>query len=190
MNDIFAIQQGNESVFEQVYALHHEKLYFYILNKTGSKYIAEEVVQLTFIKLWNYRQSLSTTITIDAQLFRIAKTTLIDLLRKSATQRRIIESIKDDVPFANNDTISGIVKKETAERIAALIESLPPVCKKVFKLSREMGLSHKEIAQQLSLTTKNVENHIAKAIRQLKKGLHILSLLLVLTARFIIFWGS
>lgn len=177
MNEIIAIQQGEESIFEQVYEKHHEKLYFYILKKTSSSYLAEEVVQLTFIKLWNYRQSLSVEVPIEAQIFRIAKTSLIDLLRKNATQRRTIENFKDLVPVQDENVISSFIKKEMGERIAFLIERLPPVRKKVFKLSREEGLSHKEIAQQLSLTPKNVENHISKAIRQLKKGLSIIPVL-------------
>lgn len=190
MKEIFAIQQGDEIVFEQVYAAHHEKLYFYIFSKTSSNYIAEEVVQLTFIKLWKYRQSLSTTLTIEAQLFRISKTTLIDLLRKNANQRRLIENIKDEIPLTDDNAMMHLQQKQTAERIAVLIENLPPVCKKVFKLSREVGLTHREIAEQLSLTPKNVENHIAKAIRQLKKGLYTISILWLVTTTIIIFFNK
>ncbi len=171
MNEIAAIQRGDETIFEQVYQTHHEKLYFYILKKTSSNYLAEEVVQLAFIKLWNYRQSLSADISLEAQIFRIAKTSLIDLLRKNANQRRVIENYKDIVPVEDENVMSALMKKEMGERITALIKNMPPVRQKVFKLSREGGLSHKEIAEQLSLTTKNVENHISKAIRQIKKAL-------------------
>lgn len=171
MNEIAAIQQGDEIIFEQVYKAHHEKLYFYILKKTASNYIAEEVVQLTFIKLWNYRQSLSTDLSLEVQIFRIARTSLIDLLRKHAIQRGIIENYKDIVPIEDENVMSALMKKEMGERIATLIEEMPTVRKKVFKLSREGGLSHKEIANQLSLTPKNVENHISKAIRQIKKAI-------------------
>lgn len=187
LNEIAAIQRGDETVFEQVYERHHEKLYFYIFKKTSSNYIAEEVVQLAFIKLWNYRQSLSTDIPIEAQIFRIAKTSLIDLLRKNANQRRIIENYKDIVPVEDENVMSALMKKEMGERISTLIEEMPPVRKKVFKLSREGGLSHKEIAEQLSLTPKNVENHISKAIRQIKKALLFFCLFSVLSLLIIIF---
>jgi RNA polymerase sigma-70 factor (family 1) len=181
LNEIAAIQHGDETIFEQVYEKHHEKLYFYIFKKTSSNYIAEEVVQLAFIKLWNYKQSLSTDIPLEAQIFRIAKTSLIDLLRKNANQRRLIENYKDIVPVEDENVFSTLMKKEMGERISVIIEEMPPVRKKVFKLSREGGLSHKEIADQLSLTPKNVENHITKAIRQIKKSLLFLHLFFILS---------
>lgn len=187
MNEIAAIQKGDETVFELVYERHHEKLYFYILKKTSSAYIAEEVVQLAFIKLWTYRQSLSFEIPLEAQIFRIAKTSLIDLLRKNANQRSVIENYKDIVPVEGENVMSSLMKKEMSERISSLIEEMPTVRKKVFKLSREGGLSNKEIAEQLSLTPKNVENHISKAIKQIKKALLIFCQLLLLFLVIIIF---
>ena len=174
LTQIAAIKIGDESVFEQVYALHHEKLYFYILKKTSSSYIAEEVVQMTFIKLWNYRQRLSEEFSLEVQLFRIAKTTLIDLLRKNANQREVLDRYADVIPQESENVMSNLMKKEAGERISAIIERLPPVRKKVFQLSRESGLTHKEIAAELSLTTKNVENHIAKAIKQIRKAFNVL----------------
>lgn len=171
LKEISAIQQGDKAVFEQVYEMHHEKLYCYILKKTSSNYIAEEVVQLAFIKLWNYKHSLSIDIPIEAQIFRIAKTSLIDLLRKNANQRKLADNYKDLVPFEDENVMSALMKKEMGERISMVIEEMPLIRKKVFKLSREAGLSNKEIAEQLLLTPKNVENHISKAIRQIKKAL-------------------
>jgi RNA polymerase sigma-70 factor (ECF subfamily) len=187
LNEIAAIQKGDETVFELVYERHHEKLYFYILKKTSSAYIAEEVVQLAFIKLWTYRRSLSFEVPLEAQIFRIARTSLIDLLRKNANQRSLLENYKDIVPVEGENVMSSLMKKEMSERISSLIEEMPAVRKKVFKLSREGGLSNKEIAEQLSLTPKNVENHISKAIKQIKKALLIFCQLLLLFLQIIIF---
>jgi RNA polymerase sigma-70 factor (ECF subfamily) len=176
VSDIFAIQQGDKTIFELVYMRFHEKLYFYVFKKTGSSYIAEEVVQLTFIKLWNNRQILSLQIPLDIQLFQIAKTLLIDLLRKNANQRKLVDRYKDIIIDGIDDALNPLLQKELAEKLAKLIDAMPPVRKKVFRLSREAGLTHKEIAEQLSLTPKNIENHISKAIRQLKKGLLFISI--------------
>jgi len=82
LNTVYQIRSGNELVFQQVFNEYHGKLYFYILKKTNSEYMAEEVVQLSFIKLWNTRENLNEEFSISTQLFRIAKTTLIDLVRK------------------------------------------------------------------------------------------------------------
>lgn len=171
LNLIAAIKNGDTLVFEQLYNLQHEKLYFFVLKKTNSTYLAEEVVQLAFIKFWNNRHSLKEDLPAEAQLFQVAKTSLIDLLRKRANQRQLLQHYADVIPIENENVMASLLKKEAGERISHMIEKLPPVRKKIFKLSRENGLTHKEIAEQLSLTTKNVENHIAKAIKQLRRAL-------------------
>ncbi len=58
--------------------------------------------------------------------------------------------------------------KETEIKLEVAINDLPPRCKEVFLLSRKEGLSYKEIAQALDLTTKTVENQIGIALKQLK----------------------
>src|SRR5215475_2008540 len=76
------LKDGDESCFRRVFEQYHQKLYFFILHKTRSEYIAEEVVQMAFTKLWQCRQTLKEEYTISTQLFRIATTILIDFLRK------------------------------------------------------------------------------------------------------------
>jgi RNA polymerase sigma-70 factor (ECF subfamily) len=75
-----------------------------------------------------------------------------------------------------------IVHKDELSHVEALIEELSPVRKKVFKLSRFEELSHKEIAEQLSISPKTVENHIGRALLQLKEKMVVL--LLIFTKLF------
>jgi DNA-directed RNA polymerase specialized sigma24 family protein len=81
---IAALKEGDEFVFGEIFNEFHQKVYFYILGKTKSAYLAEEVTQLTFIKLWNNSFKLDESPPLSSQVFRIAKTTCIDLLRKEA----------------------------------------------------------------------------------------------------------
>src|SRR5690606_30622305 len=61
--------------------------------------------------------------------------------------------------------------KELISQITSIVETLPDKCKEVYKLSREEQLSHKEIADRLSISTKTVENHLTKALRVLRTSL-------------------
>jgi len=76
------LKDGDENYFKQVFDQYHQKLYFFILTKTKSEYIAEEVVQMAFTKLWQCRQTLKEEYTVSTQLFRIATTILIDFFAK------------------------------------------------------------------------------------------------------------
>ena len=82
MPSIKELKDGDEFYFKKVFDQYHQKLYFFILYKAKSEYIAEEVVQMAFTKLWQCRQTLREEYTISTQLFRIATTILIDFLRK------------------------------------------------------------------------------------------------------------
>ena len=92
INTIAAIKEGDAFIFSELFNDYHQKVYFYILSKSHSQYIAEETTQLTFIKLWKYRASLDESLPISQQVFRIAKTTFIDLLRKEAVQAKLLQS--------------------------------------------------------------------------------------------------
>lgn len=167
-NTIAALKENNEIVFNEVFNDYHHKVYFYILAKTKSNYLAQEVTQLTFIKLWNYRDSLEKTLPVSTQIFRIAKTTCIDLLRKEANQAKLSIAGKTDAHLVN--IVSDIAEgKEMERRLSDAVNKLPPVRRKVFQMSRFESKSYKEISQLLSLSEKTVENHIALAIKQLRR---------------------
>ncbi|HVW59821.1 MAG TPA: RNA polymerase sigma factor, partial [Puia sp.] len=77
MNQVKEIKDGNRLVYSEVFETYNQKLYQYIYRYTQSPWLAEETVQLTFIRLWEKRETLSETHDISAQLFRIAKSTVI-----------------------------------------------------------------------------------------------------------------
>jgi RNA polymerase sigma-70 factor (family 1) len=173
------IQSGNIKSFEQVYQQYHARLYYFVLKHTRSAWLSEEAVQLTFIKMWENRRNLSTKYDLSVQLFRIARSITIDLLRKERTAGHHIEvnEVNADETMALS-VETDIIHKDELTHVEALIEELSPVRKKVFRLSRFEELSHKEIAEQLSISPKTVENHIGRAIMHLKNKMVILLILL------------
>ena len=58
---------------------------------------------------------------------------------------------------------------ELQKRISEAVNDMPPVRKQVFEMSREHGMSYREIAETLSVSSRTVETHIYKALKQIKK---------------------
>jgi RNA polymerase sigma-70 factor (ECF subfamily) len=166
MDYVQNIKEGKSSSFRQAYYEYHSRLYRYVYKYTRSHYLAEETVQLTFIKLWEKRESLSNEHPLSAQIFRIAKSVVIDLLRKESL--RSTAAIPDTEPSFLYEYNHTTEQRNEIAHVLSAIETLPQVCRKVFKLSRFEGLSHKDIASELSVSPKTVEAHIAKAIRHLR----------------------
>lgn len=125
--------------------------------------MAREVAQLTFIKLWEFRHTLSCDHSFDTQLFRMASGALIDHLRREQTLK------KAHVRAA--EVVEGTVEHgfEQDDYLRTLTRHLPPVRKKVFILSRIHGHSYKEIAEKLSISSKTVEDHMVKALRHIRQ---------------------
>ncbi|GAB3425888.1 sigma-70 family RNA polymerase sigma factor [Niabella aquatica] len=161
------IKDGDEAAFGEVYYEYFPKLLNYLYSKTQSRFLAEEVTQITFIKFWENRLRINEELPVEVQLFRIAKTSLIDEIRK---QNNLIAAVK----HLSKRSVSGELWDQLQLReINAIfqkgIEEMPPVRKKIFTLSRMEGYANKQIAEELSISMKTVEKHITLAIKQLRK---------------------
>lgn len=158
------IGRGNHKSFEIVFKLWHRKVYGYFLKKTACDEISQELTQLTFIKLWRFKHTLVEDYPLDVQLFKIAKTTLLDYLKKLANDKHNLKlyssSLEDSFSEQN-------LQFDTKTQLEVVLNCLPPMRKKIFLLSRIQGYSYKEIASQLSISPRTVEKHISLAIKQL-----------------------
>jgi RNA polymerase sigma-70 factor (ECF subfamily) len=123
---------------------------------------------MAFTKLWQCRTTLNVEYTVSTQLFRIASTVLIDFLRKHCNKETARLDVLD-VERGIDSTTEKMSGAELQKRISEAVNDLPPVRKQVFEMSREQGMSYREIAETLSVSSRTVETHIYKALKQIKK---------------------
>lgn len=173
-----SLKLGDRESFHTLYFMHHARLYQYIYKYTRSEWLAEETVQLSFVKIWETKENLSLSYSFSTQLFRVAKSISIDLLRKEAL--RSVQSVSTHTEIENIESPEYIPaeSKEALNYALRVIKDMPPVQRQVFSYSRIDDLSHKEIAEKMSISTKTVETHITRAIKQLKKAIPLFSFLL------------
>lgn len=158
------IRQGNHTSFEIVFKLWHKKVYGYFFKKTASDDLAEELTQLAFIKLWRFKHTLTEDFPIDVQLFKIAKTTLLDYFKKLANDERNLKLYSADL---TDKIAEQSLQFDINKQLEVVLNCLPPTRKQVFVLNRIHGYSYKEIAEKLSISPRTVEKHISLAIKQL-----------------------
>ncbi|MCL3781850.1 RNA polymerase sigma-70 factor [Prolixibacteraceae bacterium JC049] len=180
INLIKLFKNGDEKAFEKLFERHHKKLYGFLFKLLNSRQDTEEIVQDTFIKVWERREEFMEGYSFDAYLFKIAKNAFLNLNRKRVN-RKIIES---DLYFEKEktscDTEEYILFQETRDIINSIIEGLPPKRKEIFILRRIDGLSRKEIAEKLDISVITVDSQLLKANKYLKDELKKYSLLLVI----------
>lgn len=165
---IDAIRNGDEVAFAEVYEQHRAKVYGYLLKKTRSPEDARDLLQTVFLRLWKYRASLSTEFLLEQQLFTIARSVFIDHLRKASKIARMEEQSARQYAANPSHTYTSTLFDLRAQMGNALA-TMPEIRKKVFELNRLQGYTYQEIAEQLSISVKSVDNNLTKALRQLRK---------------------
>ncbi|NQD69891.1 RNA polymerase sigma factor [Sphingobacterium shayense] len=165
--------QMDEQNFRIVFDKYYDRIYSGFLKKTQSHELAQDLTQQTFIKFWRYRDSYTSELPVEVQLFRKGKLIFIDWLRKEAKDRQMIDSLKqqDKIPISE-------LSSDLKDSLNRAINQLSPIRKEVFSLAYIEGYSHKEIAQKLNVSVRTVETHVYKSIKQLRKVLALVYIVL------------
>jgi len=175
------LKQDRLNAFREVYARHWKKLYSDAYKRVKTRDLAEEIVQEVFTTFWIKRNQLQINTTIGGYLHSAVSHHIIDLYRKETVRSKYKEAFKIVHTEVDNSTEDEIMLKELTYTIESQVSQLPDKCRSVYELSRKQYKSNKEIARQLSISEKTVENHLTNALKRLRHGLsHYLIIVVVL----------
>lgn len=166
------LHRDNKDAFKEIYASTYQKIYHFIFRYVRTESHAEELTQLFFVKIWRNRLKLSAEKSLESQMFVIAKNLVIDELRKISREREFIQDYLKKGGAVSEETEQTVLYDNLQDKYEQAIESLPARRKEIFKLSYQRGLTHREIAHQLSLSPKTVEVQISKALKVIRARLH------------------
>jgi RNA polymerase sigma-70 factor (ECF subfamily) len=169
----------DQMAFREIYMRYADPLFRLAFQKTNNKESAEDIVQITFVKLWAGRVNLKINYSLKAYLYTSAKNNVIThYLRQLSKTTISLDLIRDDL-LPSDTTREHINHSETLALYNRSLEELPDKCREVFVLSRN-GYSLKEIAQIQNISPKTAEVHISKALKYLRKRMNGNILLLLL----------
>lgn len=128
---------------------------------------AIEVVNDSFMAIWDRRDTLKLDESVKGYLYTTVRNKCLNAIKK-VNPEQYAEDVNTIRKGSDYNVQDAMEAQETEIKLEVAINNLPPRCKEVFLLSRKEGLSYKQIAQALDLTTKTVENQIGIALKQLK----------------------
>lgn len=176
---VTSLIDGSQEAFKIVFNKHYEGLFRFALSYVNDRYVAENIVQDSFILLWEKHAELETDSNLHAYLIRVVKLKLWNHIEKQHRQLIIQKEIYDDdirelnLKLYTLDAINttSLYIEDIRQIINRTIDELPELTRNIFLLSREQYLSNKQIAERINLSEKSVEYHISRTLKQLRISL-------------------
>ena len=158
---------------EKIYSSYRELLCLYAKRILDNREDAEDIVNDTFLKLWETRDQMHKTKSLLAYIYRSVRNDCLDFLKHRQVISEYVTSLSSDPDIVHDDAhpLSLILSNESVNEIERAIDSLPSRCKEIFLLARLEGLSHQDIAKQLGITVNTVKAQITIAIDKLHQML-------------------
>lgn len=183
--DLFLrIANGDEQAFTEIFHIYTPKLLPYIIKIARKEQLAEEMVQETFLRLWINRAKLAQVDQPSSWLFRVASNVTVTYLKTQLNRKRLLTKVQVE---EEEDTVSQkIHSKELVLLIQHAINLLPEKRQEIYRLSREAGLTHQQIADQLGISINTVKNQLGMALKFMQEhisketGLTLLTISIIL----------
>jgi RNA polymerase sigma-70 factor, ECF subfamily len=158
------------AAFGGLVAAHTERLVRYAYRLVGSREVAEDIVQDLFVRMWERGED-RTVRDVLPYLYHAARNRALSHLRHSRVRARWRAMLASAPPPAAPPSSQEVEETDLARAIRQAVQDLPERCREVFTMSREQGLTHREIARVLGLSVKTVESHVWRAMTTLRARL-------------------
>ena len=167
--DIAVVHRWDESSLQLLYRHFYKALVAFSNQMVGNIEIAEELVQDTFVSLWQQRNTFKNQGVLKAYLYNSVRNKSISHLRHEKVERNRIESFELDYKLMmGNDDDS--YREDLIRQLLLSIDTLPPKQRKIFLLSIK-GKSYEEIAQELNISPETVKKHRMRGLKRLRENL-------------------
>ena len=158
--------------FQKLYTFYSGKVYNFIFGISGGdQFLAEEITQNTFIKIWEIRFEIHIEGSFSSLLFTISKNLFINELKTRIRITIYTNSLVVSTNEEHHSTEKDLEFNLLEERINQLLLELPPARRQIYILSKLRHYSNKEIASMLSISENTVESQLSKASKYIRTRL-------------------
>lgn len=164
---LHSLKEGNHQAFENIFVAYFNKVKYFIEKIIRSGDDAEDLAQDIFVRLWNNREKIDTEKSFDAYLFTMAYNASCNFIKHLSVKENYEKYIIPSSDHTDPETL--LYAKEIALLIEMTVEQMPEQRKKIYRLSRNEGLKNEEIARELDISKKTVENQLSLALKEIRK---------------------
>lgn len=174
------VRGGDTYAFEALYDQYKRPLAKNLLRLLKAQSLAEDVLQETFVKVWENRASIDTERALGPFLYRIAVNLVYDIYRRSQLDRKLADELMSTADDIYTHVEEELINREQLDLLTALLKQVPPQRRRVFELFKLEGKSYQEISKELGISKATINSHITKVNQFLRNkiGGHVLEAVL------------
>lgn len=156
------VAQGSETAFRELFYAYKDNIYHTAWRLSKDEFIADEVLQETFVLVWTNREKLEEVTDFNAWLYRIAKNVFLARLRKNTLPTEPLDLYLHDLN-CTLPTINTAEYKELENHFEKAISRLPEKQRLTYQFIKNEGMSRKEVAQLLAVSPETVKSNYEDA---------------------------
>ena len=170
-----ALCNGNHKAFEDIFIMYFRRVKVFIGGIIKSDADAEELAQDVFIKLWLNREQIDVNKSLNAYLYAIARNATFNYLKHQMVEQSYLSDYEHNVSVDTPEEIYFAL--EIKLLIEMTVTQMPVQRRRIYNLSRDKGMSNEDIADQLNISKKTVENQLSLAFKEIRKVVSVFFLL-------------
>lgn len=156
---------GDPHAYSKLFDRLYEPLYRYAFTFLKSEDDAKDITQRAFCKLWDLKEMLKITLTVDAYMYRMVHNDCLNLLQQRQRQGEHNYEYMLSRGLETPESSHSAEYADLQKAMERALDKLPPKCREVFVLNRFHMLSNASIAERMDISVNTVENHMSKALR-------------------------
>ncbi len=167
---------GDHVAYKELFMKYFPKVKYFIAHLVKSETTAEELAQEIFVKLWEGREKLASVQSCNSYIYRMAKNATLNYMEHKSVEKAYMEQYEGDMGQSIEEELYA---RETELLVQLTVNNMPPQRKKIYQMSREEGIKNDEIAEQLNISKKTVENHLNIALNEIRKTISLFAMFFV-----------
>lgn len=166
------LKKGHSEALGTIYDRYDIRLHAYLCRLLDDREAAEDILHNVFLSLWKNHATVEIKTTLETYLFSACKNKMLDFMRADKVRNRYAAYIsRTSADSADNSTEELMNASDLLHTMEHSMQKLPERCQKVFRLSRIEHVSTANIAAQMNISPRTVENYISQALKHLRSTL-------------------
>lgn len=164
------VKKNDLKAYEALFRRYYQELYRFAYNYLRDQVPSEEMAQEVFLYLWEKREQIEIKTTLKTYLYSAIKNKCLNYIKYEAPRKQELEETHLALMITTQPE-----EEEDSEKLRKYIDEavnqLPTKCRQIFVLSRNAGLTYDEIAEEMEISVKTVENQMSIALKKLRESL-------------------